>query len=288
MKGERRMLTDFSRELELADGLETNYLRILYYDFPKKFSNMYKSYEYSRLCTILQGEKHVSVNGDSKFSYDNNQFILMPHNSNIYMDINIPTKALVFELNYDLLKSVSDKISIDYEVNNNSLIEDRFIRNGVTPPIKDCLNRILFIMSKHNKNEEFLLDLCAQELAYDLLQIKATQQILSLEHDNRVYKAIKYMNDNLESPLSIKQISSEFNMSESNFSQYFKKVTGVAPKEYLTDLKMLKAKDMIKHTSITDAAFDLGYENISHFISLFKNKYGTTPKQYKKNVDDFI
>jgi AraC-like DNA-binding protein len=76
-------------------------------------------------------------------------------------------------------------------------------------------------------------------------------------------------------------------MSESNFCQYFKKITGVTPKEYLTDLKLSKAKDMIKHTSITDAAFDLGYENISYFISLFKNKYGMTPKQYKKNIDSF-
>jgi AraC-like DNA-binding protein len=194
----------------------------------------------------------------------------MPHNSNIYMDINVPTKALVFDLNDDLLKSVGEKISVNYEVHNNSLIEDRFIRNQLTPEIKECLNKITYIMSKHNKNEEFLLDLYAQELVYDLLQIKATQQILNLEHGNRVYKAIKYMHDNLDSSLSINQISSELNMSESNFSQYFKKVTGVAPKEYLTDLKMSKAKYMIKHTSITDVAFDLGYGNISYFTSLFK------------------
>lgn len=282
------MLTDFSRDLELTNGLETNYLRILYYDFPQKFSCMYKSYEYNRLCTIIQGEKHISVNGDTKFSYDNNQFILMPSNSNIYMDINVPTKALVFELNDDLLKSVSEKISIDYEVNYNSLTEDRFIRNQVTQELKDCLNKIISITSKQNKNKEFLLDLCAQELVYGLLQVKGTQQILNLEHGNPVYKAIKYMHDNLESSLSIKQISSELNMSESSFSQYFKKVTGVTPKEYLTDLKLSKAKDMIKNTSITDAAFDLGYENISHFISLFKNKYGTTPKQYKKNANTLV
>lgn len=288
MEGVRNMLTDFSRSLELADGLETNYLRILYYDFPNKFSCMYKSYEYNRLCTIIQGEKHISINGDSKFSYDNNQFILMPSNSNIYMDINIPTKALVFELNDDLLKSVSEKISIDYEVNYNSLIEDMLIKNQITPEIKGCLNKITFIMSNHNKNVEFLLDLCAQELVYSLLQISGTQQILNFEHGSPVYKAIKYMQDNLKSSLSIKQISSELNMSDSNFSQYFKKVTGIAPKEYLTDLKLSKAKDMIKHASITDVAYDLGYENISYFISLFKNKYGMTPKQYQKNEDDFI
>lgn len=282
------MLTNFSRQLELADRLETDYLRILYYDFPKQFSSIYKSYEYNRLCTIIQGEKHISLNGDSKFCYNTNQFILMPPNSNIYMDIHIPTKCLVFELNDDLLKNVSKKISIDYEINYSSIIENRFIRNEVTQEIKNCLNKITFIISKPNKDEEFLLDLCAQELVYRLLQIKSVQQILNYEHNNSVYKAIKYMQDNLESPLSIKQISSELNMSEPNFCQSFKRITGITPKEYLTDLKLLKAKDMIKYTSITNVAFDLGYENISYFISLFKNKYGMTPKQYKKHINNLI
>ena len=282
------MLTNFDRHLELADGLETDYLRILYYEFPEKFSSEYKSYEYNRLCTIVEGEKHISINDGSKFSYNTNQFILMPRNSNIYMEIDIPTKALVFELNDDLLKQVSEKISIDYEVNYNSIIEDKFIRNELTKEIKGCLDKISFVISKQNKNGEFLLDLYAQELVYSLLQIKGTQHILNFEPNNPVYKAIKYMHDNLESPLSIKQISSELNMSEPGFCQYFKKVTGIAPKEYLTDLKLLKAKDMIRHTSITNVAYDLGYENISYFISLFKNKYGMTPKQYKKYDDNFI
>ncbi|MDV3427232.1 MAG: AraC family transcriptional regulator [Bacillota bacterium] len=282
------MLTNFDRNLELADGLETDYLRILYYDFPEKFSSIYKSYEYNRLCTIVEGEKHISINGGSKFSYNTDQFILMPRNSNIFMDIDTPTKALVFELNDDLLKRVSEKISIDYEVNYNSIAEDKFFRNQLTNGIKDSLNKISSVLSEQNKNSEFLLDLYAQELVYGLLQIKGTQHILNFEPNNPVYKAIKYMQDNLESPLTIRQISSDLNMSEPGFCQYFKKVTGVSPKEYLTNLKLLKAKDMIKNSSITNVAFDLGYENISYFISLFKNKYGITPKQYKKIDDNFI
>lgn len=112
--------------------------------------------------------------------------------------------------------------------------------------------------------------------------MKGANHVLRLEYNNPVYKAVKYMNENCTSPLSIKQISSDLNMSEANFCQYFKKIIGVTPKEYLTNLKLAKAKDLIKHTSVTEAAFDLGFENISHFITLFKNKYGVTPKQYQK------
>jgi AraC-like DNA-binding protein len=284
MGRERSMLSNFSRALELSDGLETDYLRILYYDFSEKYSSMYKSYEYNRLCTIIEGEKHVSVNGGDKVCYDSSQFILMPHNSKIYMDIYVPTKALVFELNDDLLKSVSERICFDCRTDYNALVKESFLKNQITQDIRDCLNKITFILSSHKKNGEFLLDLCAQELVYNLLQIKSTQHILVNELNNPVTIAIKYMQEHLDTHLSIKQISSELYMSESNFSQYFKKTTGVTPKEYLTDLKLEKARELILQANITEVAYNLGYENISHFITLFKNKYGVTPKQYKTKM----
>lgn len=276
------MLTNFSRELELVDRLETDYLRILYYDFSQKFSGVYKSYEYNRLCTIIEGEKHVSINKENaSFMYDNKQFVLLPPDSDVHMDIDIPTKALVFELNSYLIKNVSEKISMNYEINYDFLIEDRLFLGEESLEIKDNLNKMINVMAKSDKNREFLLDLYAQELVFHLIQVKGAHQVLNLEYDNPIHKAVKYMKDHYMLPISIKEIASDLKMSEANFCQYFKKITGMTPKEYLTNLKLSKAIDMLKHTNVTEAALDLGYENISHFIALFKNKYGITPKQYK-------
>ena len=58
----------FDRQLELADGIETEYLRILYYTFEKNYNDTYKSYEYKRLCTIVDGEKNVRIN-NGRISY---------------------------------------------------------------------------------------------------------------------------------------------------------------------------------------------------------------------------
>jgi AraC-like DNA-binding protein len=70
-------------------------------------------------------------------------------------------------------------------------------------------------------------------------------------------------------------------MSESNFCQYFKKITGCTPVQYFINFKMEKAIEMLKKESVTDVAFDLGYDNISYFILIFKKMYGMTPKQYQ-------
>lgn len=276
------MLTNFNRDLELADGLETDYLRILYYDLSPAPNRVYKSYEYSRMCTILEGRKHVSVNGDKEFTYTPHEFIVLPPRSNITMDIDVPTKALVFELNTNLLKNVTEKISIDYDIDFNSLMEDKFFLGSINQGMNACLSKITNTTPKFNKNAEFLIDLYAQELVYNLIQMKGIQQVLKLENKNPIQKAIKYMNENFSSSISIKQLASDLNMSEANFCQYFKKITGITPLEYLTNLKLLRAKEIIQNRSISETAFELGYENISHFITLFKNKYGVTPKQYQK------
>jgi len=98
---------------------------------------------------------------------------------------------------------------------------------------------------------------------YHLIQIKGVRQLVSAEPRNPVNKAIKLMKDEYMKPISIKQISYELDMSEANFCQYFKKVTGLTPIEYLTNIKMEKAKNFLAHESVTETALDLGYENIS-------------------------
>lgn len=82
-------------------------------------------------------------------------------------------------------------------------------------------------------------------------------------------------------PISINLLAYDLNMSEANFSNSFKKVMGITAKEYITNLKLMKAKEMLKNQNVTEVAYDLGYDNISHFIALFKIRYGITPKQFK-------
>lgn len=274
------MLTNFNRAVELVDGLETDYTKLLYYDLSPMDCD-YKSYENTRLCTIIEGCKHVSINNDVHFTYNPGQFILLPPHSNVHMAIDIPTKALVIELNNSLLKKVTEKISIDIDANYNFLKEDRFFRGNLNNELGNCLNKLTNISAKSDRNKEFLIDLYAQELVYHLVQIKGIQQVINFEYDNPIYQSIKYIQDNIRQPISIKQLAYDLNMSEANYCNSFKKIVGITPKEYITNLKMTQAKYLLEIQNVTEVAYELGYENISHFIALFKHKYGITPKHYK-------
>jgi AraC-type DNA-binding domain-containing proteins len=278
------MLHDLNRQLELADRLETNYLRVLYYEFPEKISDSYKTYEYARFCTILQGEKHISVNRSVGFQYSVNDFLLLPPRSDVFMTIGAETIALVFELSDALVSQVSENICMENDFDYSLLTQDQILCTQKNPALDDILGKIQNTLAEGDKNLKYILDLYAQEMVYHLIRIKGVRQVLNLEMDNPVSQAIRLMKDQCMSSVSIGDIISNLGMSESNFCQYFKKITGISPKEYLTNIKMEKARELIGHTSVTETAYDLGYENISHFISQFKNKFGKTPKQYQKLI----
>lgn len=75
-------------------------------------------------------------------------------------------------------------------------------------------------------------------------------------------------------------------MSLGNFLLTFKQTTGISPNKYLTSLKLTYAENQIQlqNRNISEIAWELGYQNISHFVSLFKERFGVTPKQYIKRT----
>lgn len=274
------MLTNFNRSLELMDRFETDNLRLLCYDFAEQYSGIYKTYEYSRLCTIIQGEKFITSN-KSKVKYDATQYLLLPSESTVQMEINQPTKAIVYELSSQLIKQANEKVSNEYSIDYKILSQNEYYIGDINMELKENLNRIIFKLLKKSENFECIIDLYAQELVYNLISNKGARQVLDLEISNPVNMAIRYMNGNYMQPISINQLSHSLNMSEANFCQHFKRITSMTPNEYLTNVKLKKAKGLLMQTSVTEAAFNLGYENISYFIALFKKRYGITPKQYQ-------
>lgn len=80
-----------------------------------------------------------------------------------------------------------------------------------------------------------------------------------------------------------KELADELNMSYSNFRKIFKEYTGLAPAQYIQDIKLSKAKELLTHStmSIKEIAYQLGFENHEYFFTAFKKKNGVTPADYR-------
>ncbi|NLI89322.1 MAG: AraC family transcriptional regulator [Epulopiscium sp.] len=266
--------------IEDLEGFETDYVKVLYYDLPSNFSGTYKTYSYTRICTILEGEKRVTLDQD-KFTYNENNYLLLPSHTRVNMDINNNTKALVFELNDDLVRKVSNNMEIDEEILGNiNTNKDYFLGNNKLDICKDIYN--IYEESKiKKKNKEFLIDLYAQKLVYNLIQDKAAYNILKQGNDDPINLAIKYINENIHEQINIGDLSKKLYMSGPNFTYLFKKNVGLTPGDYIKDKKLELSAIYLKNRNVTDVAYDLGYMNLSYFIKIFKEKYNLTPKQYQ-------
>jgi AraC-like DNA-binding protein len=270
----------FDRNIELSSGLETDYVRVLYYDLPEYYRDNYRSYEYYRVCTILNGEKHVKVNNES-FNYNRDEFIILPPESTVEMEIVKDTRALVFEISDKLIDDIMHKARLEPEIETEISSGSKALCRENSDIILRDIELISAAASGNQKGKEFLIDLYAQEMTYKILNVSGAHLALKNGSRNPVARAIEIMKSNLKENISVNEIAHAVFMSPQLFSMKFKKLTGVSPNCYYTTLKLNEARKMLKNSSVTEVAFDLGYDNISHFIRLFSEKFGMTPKQYQ-------
>ena len=102
--------------------------------------------------------------------------------------------------------------------------------------------------------------------------------------DRHIIKALEYIKVNYKNDISIGEVSRYVALSPGYFSRAFKLCTGKSFTDYLLDLRMDKAKSLLKMTAlnVSEVSREVGYHDVNYFIRLFKKRVGCTPSKYKK------
>lgn len=122
---------------------------------------------------------------------------------------------------------------------------------------------------------------------------KVSKEIENLDLDKRsdtasqlISKVQQYLQHNyMVYDLSLESVSDMLKLNTSYFSVVFKRCTGTNFVDYVSDLKISAAKDLLKDPlrSAGEIASIVGLESASYFTRLFKKKTGLTPTEYRKN-----
>lgn len=102
---------------------------------------------------------------------------------------------------------------------------------------------------------------------------------------NVIVKAKRYLMDHYDNPeLTLLEVAQSVGLSEKYFTNRFSKETGETFSSYLTQLRIQKAKELLRTTTFKSYEISemVGYRNAEHFTRVFKKETGCTPAQYRK------
>lgn len=148
--------------------------------------------------------------------------------------------------------------------------------------IKNEKDHFKFFLEQSEKiiNSETIEDILPKIKKYltDLTDIKA----VSLQHIV-IETALDYIHSNYTNSISLEEISIFVKRSPYYFSHLFKKVMNMTFVEYLTNLRIKKAKELLMEAdyTITEIATLVGYQDPNYFSRVFKAISGDSPKQWK-------
>lgn len=102
--------------------------------------------------------------------------------------------------------------------------------------------------------------------------------------DIRIMQMLQYIQQYCER-ITIQEIAEEFNLSQSYLSKYITRKLGKSFSKIRQEIRLEKACEMLTNSNlqVDDIAASVGYQNVEHFIRLFKKKYQQTPHQYRLN-----
>ena len=106
----------------------------------------------------------------------------------------------------------------------------------------------------------------------------------------RIAKVCEYIDQNLDKDLSLAEVAALVNMSESAFSHFFKKRTGLSYINYVNNQRIAKACTLLSDTTLSasEICYDCGFNNKSNFIRIFRKKKNMTPIEYRKFIGQML
>lgn len=95
-----------------------------------------------------------------------------------------------------------------------------------------------------------------------------------------------YIEDNLTKDLTLAEIANVAHMSPHYFSRVFRNSTGIPPHRYVIDRRIEKAKTLLSNNylPLVEVGLSVGFQNQSHFTTLFHKRTGVTPKVYRSRI----
>ena len=160
-------------------------------------------------------------------------------------------------------------------------------QSAITPAMREVIQQIIGCPFRGITRKIFLESKALELLSFQLDQISdcpsschACMQMHPQEK-KRIEGVRHLLENNLETPPSLKELARTAGMSHPKLNRCFKQVYGMTVFQYLRIERLNRAKTMLQEQgySVTETAFQVGYDSVSHFSQIYKKQFGASPSR---------
>lgn len=227
-------------------------------------------------------------------------------NSNLYFfeDIKILNQQEFPASQMYLLNQYMEKNDI-YKIKGllNDIFSEELTRKYGTPYLRIMWVRIVNMLFHHYDKkagkqpgiEKLLMNLnlpdqinslpeIQQRITEMILECVRTDNVSEVNARSKMQMAVRYIREHFNENIAVNDLAERYGMSPNYFSSVFKKEMKQSPVNYITELRMKKAMELLEHSemSVVDIAKKVGYEEGQYFFRVFKKYAGMTPLNYRE------
>ncbi|MHA3787152.1 AraC family transcriptional regulator [Flavobacterium hauense] len=264
--------------------------------------NLFETYQESLLVplkfndlvvtSMLRGKKIMHLFDDPSFEYLPGETVIVPGNVEMKIDfpeasVANPTQCLALAIDHNKISDTLDFLNERYPKEDELWKlnhENYFFYNNTE--LATTINKLIRECMSYSITKDALADLALQELLIRIIQTQTAQRTenpSSMDTDSLMYTITDYIRKNINSGISLKELSEKACMSTTTFYRYFKRELGMSPIEFILNEKIKQAKKLLKNPGIqiNEVCYMAGFDDCNYFIRLFKKYEGITPKQYQ-------
>lgn len=164
-------------------------------------------------------------------------------------------------------------------------IEEELIRKEITTIIRDVIE----VNDEKNSGYQLRTRILLLKMLECMIRENVFKQASYVNTTGMQRELITYIQKHYMEKISLSVLAQEFHLSEKYISWYFKEHFSISFMQYVSHLRMTRAKDLLTATDlpITEVALSCGYPSVNLFIRNFKEAYQVTPLQYRKRTNSF-
>ncbi|MDH5357470.1 MAG: AraC family transcriptional regulator [Gammaproteobacteria bacterium] len=247
-------------------------------------------------CGMVKGKKimHDFQQTEGQVFLPHESFVMPPGE---YVEIDfpdatedLPTTCLTIEIAKERIETISERmrdLTMMGEIDHDWAYQPHIVHTHHTTDTQQLLDKLVTLFTTNHPDKAMMVDLGVSELIIRLLRQQGRELLLAycrkMPDASGITAAIHYLEKNIEIPLDIDLLCRHACMSRSRLYIEFKKQLGCSPGEYHQQMRLKLAADQIRTgKTVTQACYDVGFNDLSHFSRRFTRFFGCSPSAYRE------